>query len=98
MRRRPIPRDDFERLFDRDTTVAAVAAVWESVWDFFRGQKAGVEARKTLLAAVDQVEEASAAIMVRATEKVRAGPTSNASVNSSAESAALTGDPSLSAN
>jgi hypothetical protein len=90
----PVPRDEFEDLFDRDTTVAAAAAVWEATWDFFRGRKAGAEARQTLLAAVDKVEDATAAIMVKATDRVRNGPTSSGSVNGSAESPASTTAPS----
>jgi hypothetical protein len=89
-----VPRDEFEALFDRDTTVGAVAAVWESVWDFSRGQKAGAEARRTLLAAVDQVEAGTVEILERATALVRSGRTSTDSVRDSAESSALTIDPS----
>jgi len=85
-----MPRDDFERLFDRDTTVAAVAAIWESVWDFFRGARAGPEARATLLAAVEKVENTTAEILHQAAARVKAGPTSSGSVNTSAESSAST--------
>ena len=92
-----MPRDDFEALFDRDTAVAAVAAIWEATWDFFRGRKAGPEARRTLLAAVDQVEDGTAALLVKATEAVKSGRTSSASVTSSPASSASTSDPSPSA-
>jgi hypothetical protein len=93
-RGRRVFRSEFEDLFDRDTTVAAAAAVWETTWDFFRGRKAGAEAKLTLLAAVGKLEDATAAIMVRATERVRAGPSSKNSVNGSAASSASTTDPS----
>jgi len=93
-RQAQIPRDEFECIFDRDTTVAAVAAIWESVWDFFRGARAGPEARATLLAAVDKVETATAEVLHRAADHVRNGPTSSASASNSPESAALTIDPS----
>lgn len=90
-----VPRDDFEMLFDRETTVGAVAAVWEAVWDFSRGQKAGAEARKTLLAATNEVENATAEVLRAATGRLtRSGPTSNASASSSPELSASTTVPS----
>jgi hypothetical protein len=78
-----VDRDAFDMLFDRDTTVEAVAAVWSAVWDFYRGQKAGVEARATLLAAANQVEDATVSVLQKATasltSKSSAGSTEGSS-------------------
>lgn len=88
-----VGRNAFDMLFDRDTTVGAVAAIWEAVWDFSRGQKAGQEARATLLAAAANVEDAT----VRVLERARASLTSKSSDGSMGGSSDSTPDRSPSA-
>lgn len=91
-------RSQFERLFDRDTGTNAVVAVWEAVWDFSRGQKVGQEAKAALLASSETVENATLRFLQSATQRIRNGPTSNASVNGSAASPPSTIEPSPSPN
>lgn len=87
-------RYDFADLFDHDTYFAAVGAVWEAVWSFFRGPRAGAEIRRTINAAAGKVGGAWATVLERATATVGGGPTLSDSGNDSGESSALTIDPS----
>lgn len=86
-------RDDFEQLFDHDTTVNSVAAVWSEIWSFSRGQKAGTEARSALLAAQNEIENATAKVMQAATERIQSGQTLNDTASASPESSESTTDP-----
>lgn len=92
------PRDEFECLFDHDTVIAAIVAVWESVWDFTRGQKVATEVRAALLASKERAESVTAQFLQDATQRIRDGQTWSCSANDSQESPASTTEPSLSPN
>lgn len=92
-------RAEFAYLFDHDTVVGAVAAVWEAIWSFTHGQRNAMEARNALLASKEKLENGTLRLLQSATRQIKAaGPISNASVNGSAESPASTTDPSPSPN
>lgn len=86
----PVPRDQFDFLFDRDTTAAAVAAVVEATFDFYRGPKVAAEVKAALQASAEQIEKATVEAVAQATDNIRTGRTSTSGASGSPESSAST--------